>query len=87
MDEIAMKNIFSSQIIITVQELNFHNMKQPSFDLVMPLKEIREEKEPKGLFSKIFGKSNSSFSFCSKNNTFVMDLTANFHINASSAHQ
>ena len=86
MNEIVMKNIFSSQIIITVQELNFHNI-QPSFDLVMSLKEIREEKEPKGLFPKIFGKSNSSFSFCSKNNTFVMDLTANFHINASSAHQ
>ena len=81
-----MKNIISSQIKITVQELNFHNIQQ-SFDLVMSLKEIREEKEPKGLFSKIFGKSNSSFSFCSKNNTFVMDLTANFHINASSAHQ
>ena len=52
MNEIVMKNIFSSQIIITVQELNFHNMKQPSFDLVMPLKEIREEKEPKGLSGK-----------------------------------
>ena len=51
MDEIAMKNIFSSQIKITVQELNFHNIQQ-SFDLVMSLKEIREEKEPKGLSGK-----------------------------------